>query len=96
MQELKLILNDGTEYELDWCHADKGIFNINIKTTESFMEIAVKFGNRELTNRITAKYGDDHENVYEGYTELQSIQLDGWVTGSVLITLFTPARVQAA
>lgn len=91
-----LTLSDGTEYELDWCHADKGIFNINIRTSDSFMEIAMKFGNRELTSRMIAKYGEDHEDVYEGYTELQSIQLDGWETGSVLITLFTPARVQAA
>ena len=91
-----LTLSDGTSYELDWCHADKGIFNLNIKTTDSFMDVAIKFGNRELTNRITATYGEDHEDVYEGYTELQSIQLDGWTTGSVLITLFNEARANAA
>lgn len=93
---LSLTLSDGTVYELDWCHADKGIFNANIKTADSFVEIAMKFGNRELTSRMIAKYGEDHEDVYEGYTELQSIQLDGWETGSVLITLFNTARANAA
>jgi len=92
-----LTLNDGTVYELDWCHADKGIFNINIVTDASFMEVASKFGNHELTNHIVTQYGPDSEPTeYDGYTELQSIQLDSWQTGTVLIMLFSKARAEAA
>lgn len=91
-----LTLSDGTSYTLDWCHADKGVFNLNVITDEPFINLATKFSDRQLTATITASYGDDYQTVYEGYTELQSIQKDGWQTGSVLITLFTPARVEAA
>ena len=95
MRTLKL--NDDTVYELDWCHADKGVFNINIVTDESFMEIATKFGNRELTSHITAQYGPDSDPVeYDGYTELQSIQMDSWQTGTVLIRLFANSGAEAA
>lgn len=91
-----LTLSDGTEYALDWCNADKGIFNINIETDQSFIELAVKFGDRQLTNRITAAYNDDLQKVYEGYTELHTIQFDMWSTGTVLITLLLPEKTLAA
>lgn len=91
-----LTLNDGTTYNLDWCNADKGIFNINLETDQTFLELAVKFGDRQLTNRITATYNDELQKVYEGYTELRSIQFDMWRTGTVLITLLLPEKTQAA
>jgi len=91
-----LTLSDGTEYSLDWCNADKGIFNINLETDQSFLELAVKFGDRQLTNRITAKYNEETQRVYEGYTELRTIQFDMWRTGTVLITLLLPEKQFAA
>ena len=89
-----LTLNDDTIYELDWGHGDKGILNVNIKTDESFIELAVKFSNRELTKHIVLKFGEASTEVYDGYTELQSIQKDADITGTTLIRLFTPARAE--
>jgi hypothetical protein len=60
------------------------------------MELAVKFGDRQLTNLITVKYGDEKEDSYEGYTLLRSIQFDMWRTGTVLITLLLPEKINAA
>lgn len=90
-----LTLNDSTTYNLDWCNADKGIFNINLETDQTFLELAVKFGDHQLTSRITAQYGEAKQDVYEGYTELRSIQFDMWRTGTVLITLLLPERTMA-
>lgn len=91
-----LSLSDGTTYDLDWCNADRGIFNINLKTDQTFMELAVKFGDHQLTNRITVKYGEEKEDSYEGYTLLRSMQFDMWRTGTVLITLLLPEKINAA
>ena len=88
-----LTLNDGTIYEVDWCHADKGIFNINLITKESFIALASKFSDPECTSRITVAFGEDHVTVHEGYTELKFINIDSWTTGTTLICLMQPDLV---
>ena len=89
-----LTLNDGTEYELDWCHGDKGILNINIVSGASIVELATKFSNPEATSHIHATFGDTtFDQDYDGYTELYSISIDSWKTGTTLITLMKPDRI---
>lgn len=86
-------LKDGTQYELDWCNADKGVLNINVVSTDSIVELAAKFGNREINCEIHASYGESQpEMIYEGYTELYSIMVDSWRTGTTMIMLMTPER----
>lgn len=91
-----LTLNDGTTFNIDWCNADYGIFNINLVTDKTFLELANKFGDHQLTERIVVKYGEDTEKVYEGFTILRSIQYDMWRSGTVLVTLLLPEKVNAA
>lgn len=88
-----LTLADGTEFELDWCNGDKGIFYANIVTDKSFPELAAKFFNPELTRSIHCVAGDNYDKTFEGYTELKSIAIDSWSTGTVLVTLAIPDMV---
>ncbi len=91
-----LTLTDGTTYEVDWCNADYGIFNINLKTDKNFLELANKFGDHQLTKRIVIKLDEENEKTYSGYTVLRSIQFDMWRSGTVLITLVLPEKVSVA
>lgn len=94
-----ITLTDGTQYEFDWCHGDKGILNINIVSgATNIVELAIKFGNRELTSCISVFYGEESQfnQEYKGYTELYAISIDGWQTGTTLITLMTPERKEQA
>ena len=85
-----LTLNDGTQYELDWCNADKGIFNINLVTEESFLNLAMKFSNPECTSHITSTHNCEDTRTYDGYTELRYINVNSWRTGTTLICLTKP------
>lgn len=85
-----LRLSDGTEYELDWCSGDKGVFYANIVTDSSFYDLVLKFSNPELTNHMEADYDEVRVVEYEGYTKLMAVSFDNWSTGTVLITLKTP------
>lgn len=87
-----LTLKDGTQYELDWCNGDKGIFYANIITDASIAELAGVFGDEDRTSVIHADLGSSFEKTYEGYTKLQSISVGSWSTGTTLITLYTPER----
>lgn len=86
-----LTLTDGTVYEFDWCNGDKGIFHANLITDQSFPELVAKFCNPELTRTIHCVAGDNYDKTFEGYTELKSVAIDGWQTGTVLITLVMPS-----
>lgn len=90
----KLILNDGTEYELDWGYSDRGIANFNIITKASFPELAAEFSNPSATSKIIARFDENQETVHEGFTELRSISYGGWSSNSVLITLATPEPIR--
>lgn len=94
MRSLKL--SDGTTYAVEWCNADKGVFHINLETDESFMDIAAKFGNPELTRTIRVDFGYEEERIYEGYTVLRSITVDSWRTGTTLVVLLLPSMIEAA
>jgi len=85
----KLILADGSEYELDWCHGD-ALFYANIVTTDAFPDLATVFYNPNKTIKMEAEYGPENKRVYEGYTELVSIQIGSWRSGTTLITLKKP------
>lgn len=86
-------LKDGTQYELDWCSADKGVLHVNVVSSDSIVELATKFGNREINCEIHASYGESQpDTVYEGYTELHSIAVDSWSSGTTMVRLMTPER----
>lgn len=89
----KLILNDGTEYELDWGSSDRGIANFNIITDSPFADLAVKFSNPKFTSKIIAKFDENQETIHEGFIDLRSISYGGWSSNSVLITLATPEQI---
>lgn len=86
----KLILNDSTEYELDWGYSDRGIANFNIVTDATFPELATKFSNPDATSKIITRFDENQETVHEGFIELRSISYGGWSSSSVLITLAIP------
>ena len=86
------MLTDGTEYDVDWCNADRGVFHINLITSAPFPELASKFYDSNLTKNIAVENGDGTRTIYEGYTALQSIVLDNWGSGTVMITLVVPGR----
>lgn len=90
MNAPKLILNDGTEYELDWCNGDRGIFYGNIVTEDNIIQLATKFSDPENTRHIVAEYGAETILTYDGYTQLRSISFDSWRTGTVMIALTMP------
>ena len=90
----KLILNDGTEYQLDWGYSDRGIANFNIITDSSFTELATEFSNPSATSKIIARFDENQETVHEGFTELRSISYGGWSSNSVLITLAIPEQIR--
>lgn len=85
-----LTLNDGTQYEVDWCNADKGIFHVNLITDSSFVDLVTMFSNPENVRIMHYQIADEEVREFEGYTALKSIMIDEWSTGSVLITLAEP------
>ena len=88
-----LKLKDNTIYEVDWANGDRGILNLNLITDESFIEIATKFSNKELTDSMEYRISEENVEIFEGYTELSSIAFDDWSSGTVLVILKKPENV---
>lgn len=85
-----LTLKDGTSYDVDWANGDRGILNLNLVTDKSFMSLATKFSDKDLTNSMEYRISEENAETFEGYTELQSIAFDGWSSGTVLVILKKP------
>lgn len=71
----KIILNDGTEIENSHVLTAADSLFVYIRQPASMAEIFAKMNVPENTGRITAE-ANGETSVYEGYTDLRSIQKD--------------------
>ena len=91
-----LVLNNGSEYNIEWCNGQRGVFSTSLITKKGIADLAIEFSNPEVTKVMKAYlWGLDREpDVYEGYTVLKSIVLDNISPGTALITLVTTQRAE--
>ena len=79
-------LNDGTEYDVGWCGASRGVLSMDLIGEHDFLELARTFTNARKTERIECHYGEMC-TLYEGFTRLLEITVGGWAEGNVLVCL---------
>lgn len=74
-----LILNDGTQHEIYRCGAADSILWIGLSGETELLPALSLFSDREKTAVLTSTYDSEgaHTVVYEGYTKLIHLSLDG-------------------
>lgn len=90
----KIILNDSSEYEIYRCGASGGYLYIGFpQNVIDFKEILKKFTDEEITKHIISTYDfDGMETVFDGYTELVSVNKDEY-DNRILICLKIPTSL---
>lgn len=83
---MKILLNDGTEYPVNWCGAADGVLTASLAGKYEIPDLALAFGDPEAVARIEFQYGEMCD-IFEGFTRLVGLQLDGWGSGSALVSL---------
>ena len=84
---IKVELNDGREFETNFCGASQGILWIRLMDENTtVLEAATIFSNQDATQKIVAVYDAEVSIVtFEAYTNLVTVQKE--LEGTVLIAL---------
>lgn len=80
-----LELANGSVYDCDWCGAVDGVLTANLVGQTDLLPVVVAFSRPENTRCMTYHAGEDQ--TFCGYTRLRMVQLNGWPTGGVLVSL---------
>lgn len=81
----KVVLTDGTEIPATYCGAAQGFLWIELEEPLSVYEAATLFKDSEKLSPIVFRM-ESKDITYEGYTELQRVQIDS-VEGHTEVTL---------
>lgn len=87
MPELKITLNDGTEYAVEWCGASSGSLGFELTGEWTILQAAEVFSDPDKTTRIVYTYGPGMEEEYESYTQLATLNKERR-TGNVIVSLY--------
>ena len=79
----KIRLADGTEYFISWL-GHMITLSASLQTDKSIADIALEFSDPALTGSITHLYGGNHEETFEGYTNLTLVQKTPYGTTIIL------------
>lgn len=82
-----LELANGSIYDCDWCGAVDGVLTANLVGQTDLLPVVAAFRNPESTKCMTFHAGEDQDQTFCGYTRLRMVQLNGWPTGGVLVSL---------
>ena len=82
----KVILNNGAEFEADWCGAANGALHVDVIGDQTIPELTAAFSDPEATAHIVFEYGE-MADTFDGYTHLSRVAEGAWRDGATLVTL---------